>query len=49
MNSNTDICDMKEDIMNTVTRVIGEVIGIHSPKYFLKTFNSLVLRQTIIV
>jgi len=35
MNSNTDICDMKEDIMNTVTRVIGEVIGIYSLKYFL--------------
>jgi len=26
MNSNQDICDMKEDIMNTVTRVIAEVI-----------------------
>lgn len=26
MNSNQDIHDMKEDIMNTVTRVIGEVI-----------------------
>lgn len=25
MNSNMDICDMKSDIMNTVTRVIGEV------------------------
>lgn len=27
MNSNQDICDMKEDIMNTVTRVIDEVIN----------------------
>lgn len=26
MNSNLDICDMKDDIMNTVTRVIEEVI-----------------------
>lgn len=25
MNFNQDICDMKEDIMNTVTRVIEEV------------------------
>jgi len=49
MNSNTDICDMKEDIMNTVTRVIAEVVGVYSLKYFIKTFNSFVLRQTIIV
>jgi len=49
MNSNTDICDMKEDIMNTVTRVIGEVIGVHSLEYFLETINTFGLRQTIIV
>lgn len=49
MISNTDICDMKEDIMNTVTRVIGEVIGIYCLKYFLETINTFALRQTIIV
>jgi len=49
MNSNTDICDMKEDIMNTVTRVIAEVINIYSPKYFLETMKTFGLRQTIIV
>jgi len=51
MNSNTDICDMKEDIMNTVTRVIAEVIviNIYSLKYFLETTNTSGLRQMIIV
>lgn len=43
MNTNVDICDMKNDIMNTVTQVIAEVI------YKKKKIDILILsaRQTV--
>lgn len=41
MNANKDICDMKEDIKNTVTRVIDEVV-VQSTYYWtrLDIFNN---------
>lgn len=39
MNANPDICDMKDDIMNTVTRVIREVINIYSYKQIIQSRN----------
>lgn len=39
MNSNPDICDMKDDIMSTVTRVVDEVI--HSIRHLLRNIIPL--------
>lgn len=37
MNSNLDICDMKDDIMSTVTRVIEEVVYLNVIHFVIHT------------